>query len=521
MRMRTNRRSERGISLLLAIFALVMLTAIAMGMMYMSSTESSINSNFKAEETSYFAARAGIEEVRDRMLAANPNTISALLPTGLPTTTGGVVYVLQNGVTAADITNFGSNNPLVDDELCHDFSYGGMSSQPANIRCSTQPGGAWFTTTPSIAPYALDYKWVRVTMKANNSAPYAVDGAQPLTSQVCWNGTSEVARAAGCAGAVPTANPVYMVTALAVSPSGARRMVQEEISQTPLPSFPYGLFATGTGCGALTLAGGAQTFSFNSATQNPPTNPPSNATNSGGNVGSNGNINFNGSTTKVNGNTGSALPGIGNCNSGNGITGTPSQYGTAATIPTQTLPTPPLPNPLPPTKGCPTYCYNSSTSLGPGSYGNVNVTGGATLTLSGGTPSNPAVYTMNSLTLSGGSTLVINGTVVINIAGIGQNNPINFSGGSFQNNSFVPSNFVINYGGTNNVSIAGGSAAFAVINAPNANVSFSGGSSFFGQAIGRTISNVGGTNIYYDTSLNTGPPNNSSFYQIAMRELSY
>src|SRR5438874_104947 len=248
--MRTNRRSEKGISLMLSIFALVMLTAIAIGMMYMSATETSINSNFKAEETAYFAARAGVEEVRDRMLTTNPNTISALLPTNLPNVGGGVLYIVQNGVTGANITNFASTNPLVDDEFCHDFSYGGMTSYPANVRCSDQPGGTWFTTMPSVAPYALDYKWVRITQKANNSAPYTVDGTQPLANQVCWNGASEVVRPtaiASCAAMSPTANPVYLLTSLAVTPSGARRMVQQEMAQTPLPSFPYGLFATGTG----------------------------------------------------------------------------------------------------------------------------------------------------------------------------------------------------------------------------------------------------------------------------------
>src|SRR5438874_13499883 len=240
--MRKNRRSEKGVSLMLSLFALVMLTAIAIGMMYMSSTETSISSNFKAEETAYFAARGGIEEVRDRMLLSNPNTINALLPPGLPTTTGGVLYVVQNGVTGANITNFASTNPLVDDEFCHDFSYGGMTSAPPNVRCSNLPAGAWYTTTASVAPYPLDYKWVRVTMKANNSAPYVVDGLQSVANQACWNGTSEVVLPGGTASCnlmSPTANAVYIVTSLAVTPSGARRLVQEEIAQTPLPAFPY------------------------------------------------------------------------------------------------------------------------------------------------------------------------------------------------------------------------------------------------------------------------------------------
>lgn len=534
-----DRSKEKGISLLFALLTLMILTAVAMGMMFMSSTESSINSNFKAEETAYFAARAGVEEVRDRMLPANANTLTAVLPASLPTLGNGVLYVVQPGVSAADITTFASNNPLVDDELCHDWgtaSFGGMAWQPANVRCTTLPAGtAWFQSVNSVAPFAgsanpMDYKWVRVTLKQNSSTPYdspytMVDSAQAPGNQVCWNGISEVvvpSNATPCSSLSPTANPVYMVTALAVTVRGARRMVQQEIAQTPTGGFPYGLFATGHGCGALTLGGGAQTFSFNAAAQNPPTNPPSNISSTGGNVGSNGNLNFNGTNTAVHGTSSSAIGGIGNCNQGNGITVSGgAAYGSASTIPVQTLPVPPLPNPLPPTRGCPTYCYNSAQTLPPGAYGNVNVTGGATITLTGGTPNSPAIFTLNSITLAGGSSLVINGTVVLNIAGVGQNNPVNFTGGSFQNNTFLPSNFVINYGGSNNISLSGGTAAYAVVNAPNANISFSGGSNFYGQAIGATITNTGGTNFYYDQSLNTPSPNNNSYYEISMREVSY
>ena len=180
-----NSKSEKGVALLLAMLSLMILTGVVVGMMYMSSTEVSINSNFKAQEVAYFAARAGVEEVRDRMLPTNSNTIAPLLPTTLPSTTGGVLYLLQNGVTAANVTTVNSSNPIGDDEFCHDFpysgsGYGGMTPYPPNVRCTNLPGGAWYTTTPSVTPYALDYKWVRVTLKANNSSPYLVDATQPI-----------------------------------------------------------------------------------------------------------------------------------------------------------------------------------------------------------------------------------------------------------------------------------------------------------------------------------------------------
>ncbi len=525
----TRRNHERGVSLLVSMLALMLLSAVAMGMMFTSTTETSISSNFKGEETAYFAARAGAEEVRDRMLPSNLNTLNppspgvSLLPTTMPgATPSGVLYVLQTGVTTADFQNL--SGPYGDTEFCHDFAVGGMTSTPANVPCTTLPSGGWFKTTASVAPYALDYKWVRVTLKANNSTAYCVDGSvYPCsnTNMVCWNGTSEVVLPTGspnCQALSPTANPVYMLTSLAVSTTGARRMVQQEVAQTPLTSFPYGVFATGMGCSSLKLGGGAKTFSFNSSTEGTPTNPPSNTTTSGGNVGSNGNVAVDGSGTAVNGTTGSSIGGVGNCNQGNGISVSGgANYGTASQIPVQSLPVPPLPNPLPPTTNT---TYNSSQTLLPGSYGNVNVTGNAAITLPGGTAGNPAVYTFNSFSLSSNSTLIINGPVVFNLAGIGQTNVLNLAGG-FSNTTYVPSNFEINYGGSNNISISGGAGAYAVIDAPNANISFSGGSTFYGQAIGATISDTGGTSIYYDSSLNTPNTNNNSFYVVSMRELSY
>src|SRR5260370_41179277 len=107
--MRTSKcRNDRGIALLLSVLALLLLSAVAVGMIYMASTENSIAANFKSEETEYFAARAGIEEVRDRMIpgtapySINP-TINSLLPTKLPSTSGGVLYILQNGVTSSQV----------------------------------------------------------------------------------------------------------------------------------------------------------------------------------------------------------------------------------------------------------------------------------------------------------------------------------------------------------------------------------------------------------------------------------
>ena len=140
-----NRRRESGVALLLSILALLLLSAIAAGMMYMANTETLVSNNFRQEEKVYFAARSGVEEVRDRMFPGNPNTINGigtiagvcqvgklcLLPTVLPGAIPGpgepapVLYILQNGVTmtngANGVLDISSSNANLDDEFCHDF----------------------------------------------------------------------------------------------------------------------------------------------------------------------------------------------------------------------------------------------------------------------------------------------------------------------------------------------------------------------------------------------------------------
>jgi hypothetical protein len=576
-----NRQNEAGVALLLSILALMLLSAIAVTMMYMSATEKAIGANFKAEETEYFAARAGIEEVRDRMIPGvvnysidglvanqgcpgNPASPNCYLPAAVPgPANGGVVYILQRGVTMADVTTppaAGAPNPVFDDELCHDYTIGAMAQSPTpNVPCSganpLPAGTAWYNPLPgaygitsvpngslggAVPAWAaaagananpLDWKWVRITWKANNSVlPYPVNGAAGNATPVCWNGYTEVplAGAATCQLMPQTANPVYLVTALAVGKSGARRLIQAELAQTPSGGQPGGLFATGVGCGALSLGGGAKTYSFNSSAAgygyNGAANPPvSNGTTSGGSIGANGNVGISGGAV-VGGDTSTFMPdSVGNCNANNGITmnGAGSSYGTANQLLTAyTPPSPPYPtNPVPPTK---TKTYNGSQTVAPGTYGSVKVTGG-TITLGVAGSTTPAIYTMNSLTVSGGGAINIVGPVIININYSGNGDAVNIGGNGFVNtiNPPIASDFVINYGGQGNVQVNGGAAAFAVINAPNANVTLNGGSNFFGQILGKTINDTGGTNFYWDLAANTNPVNTNTYFEIAMRELSY
>src|SRR5262249_42971 len=137
-----------------------------------------------------------------------------------------------------------------------------------------------------------------------------------------------------------------------------------------------------------------------------------------------------------------------------------------------------------------------STSLLPGSYRNVAISGGATLTLV------PGTYNLNSLKLSGGSRLAISATgqVFINIAGNNVSVPVDLSGGSIANPSGKPINLQITYGGSLPLTISGGSGSYALVYAPNAAVSLTGGADWYGALTTKTF-NSGGSMLHYDRSL--------------------
>jgi hypothetical protein len=248
---RSSRDHQRGIALLMALIALVIIGAITAGAILLSNTETSISSNFRDEQLAFFSAKAGVEEARDRMQKGVTDTLrTASLPTTLPGTTGSVFYILNpaNGETVAPWDG-SSSTTYPDDEICKETSTISCSSNlPSLSSCSS-----WCVSTTASSVYAaspvLPWKWVRVMLKQNNAlTSYSTNGTSTSGAQTCWNGTNE--ETTSCAP--PDFLPVYTVTALAVTPSGSRRMVQAEIAEDRL-NF--------SASAALTMDGTGDTFS--------------------------------------------------------------------------------------------------------------------------------------------------------------------------------------------------------------------------------------------------------------------
>jgi hypothetical protein len=109
------------------------------------------------------------------------------------------------------------------------------------------------------------------------------------------------------------------------------------------------------------------------------------------------------------------------------------------------------------------------------------------------------VYNVNSLSMAGNSTLLIDsGPVILNIGGQGVTNPIDLTGGTLTTLNLDPRLFQIQYAGTANIKLEGGSNSAGLIYAPNAAVSFAGGSNWYGGVVAKTVDDQGGTKIHND-----------------------
>lgn len=563
MRERNNTRKmnqERGVALIFALFALLLLSAIAASLVLMTNTETAVNFNYRNERSADYAAKAGFEEVRARMRPADPATINGLLPIA-PPPAGNVLYVLNEGNQPGTVQPWSAGSPYMDDELCHDgYPYNGvMQGQGQNglasdLRCTNVPNGnGWYATTTSNAPWsgtsaALPYKWVRVALKLNctvqgaqNALAYCVNAALPATTQVCWNGSTEVLLPVGVANcqamgptvACPTCgstNPVYVLTSLAVTGTSTRKMVQAEVALDPAQPFPYGLYATGNSCSppALSLNGGGNsnpfTDGYNSANGAYGGN---NVDPTAGSVGANGAILLQGhaavgGTINVLSNApsppGPAIPCAGPTGDYSTSGGNAGPYNPGNAYPqnqvTQmlapvTFPPPADPVPLPPNTP-----YGGGNTLVPGTYGAINAT--STLTLS------PGTYNIYSLTMTGKSSIIVSppGAVVLHFPSTSAS-PINLAGQSYLSDTNIANDLLIQYGGTGTIKIAGQNNSYFNLDAPLATVNVSGKGDIFGRVIGQTLNWSGNGKFHFDKASSLGPPNNGPYKLISFRDVSY
>src|SRR5512146_1972279 len=98
------RDRNSGVALLACLLALMLLTAIALGLMYLGDAETRTNDNFRSSQQAYFAAVAGLQNVRERMMLANVAPHQIVPPTAMPGSSNSVLYVLNPAGAGESVT---------------------------------------------------------------------------------------------------------------------------------------------------------------------------------------------------------------------------------------------------------------------------------------------------------------------------------------------------------------------------------------------------------------------------------
>jgi hypothetical protein len=258
--LRTCAQSESGVSLIIAIVGLLLITAVAAAMILLSTSETNVDANYRDQQIALFAAKAGMEEARDRMLPSNANHV-ALPVNQLPGTAGSIVYITASGVTPwLNSTQNGVN--MYD---CGLLGVAGTGPCISNGEIKTaglaSPSGSWYTNYASNTNYEgpaanpLPYQWVRINLKVDGSAvPYSVDGVSTNSAKQVYYDLANlhecvIGTTANCVTTNTNLEPVYEITSFAVTASGTQRMLQQEVVEDPLSvnlTLPGALTVDGT-----------------------------------------------------------------------------------------------------------------------------------------------------------------------------------------------------------------------------------------------------------------------------------
>jgi hypothetical protein len=241
-----SRRGERGVALIIALLTVTVLMGVGFGLMISSSAESLIYSDFRGSTLALAAARGGVEEARGVMGPGNANRIWP------PTVNTGAVYLrLNSSINPTTSCTFNGVDCQDNDPI---QPSGGLNN------CSTLPGAPPASVTgiylcPSqqtTGPGQVPYVWTKVQLATQ--AKLGRDFANPGnlvglddTNFVCWNGanmTLQPGHAAGvrCDGSF---TPVFILTSLAITPGGSRRLVTEVATYRSIPPLPGALVLDG------------------------------------------------------------------------------------------------------------------------------------------------------------------------------------------------------------------------------------------------------------------------------------
>jgi len=254
---RIRKNQEAGVALLLSIFVLLAISVVGIAMILASGTESALAGNYRTSTSAYYAATAGLEEARSRLLPKNPNTFDATVPTFMPAlgTTllpSQVRYILNpNGGEVVAPLAFGTPATYPDNEYTQEFFANPLAANTQTIPSTSAIATLAAGVTPPL------YKWVRinaVTEQSLGNRDINGDGVIDTVTPLFYDSALTPPRLIVNALPPATAQQVFEITALAVLPNRTEKLVQYTVAaRTFNLNFPS----------ALTL--GANNVTFNGA----------------------------------------------------------------------------------------------------------------------------------------------------------------------------------------------------------------------------------------------------------------
>jgi Tfp pilus assembly protein PilX len=513
------RNNERGIALVITLFLMASLSALAVSLMFLSQTETASSRNYRTMSQARYAGEAGVHKAINYLINS---------------------YSAPGTFSSYDI----SQTPVTCVSGCTNVKTAGQRCDPSTPSTASASGCVILSTLTGVASNYPDSA-VRTAFATAGTGTLAVNSSGTITNAalgtVTYNSAAilmsmrTINSYGGSSGVLQTWQIVSDGTAGAQS---ATVEVTGSLERTIADAQTFAVFATGTGCGAISLSGNVATASYDSSVS-------TTTTNSGGNVGTNGNLDIQGHVD-VHGSLSTPRTGVGSCtDSATGVTAL-TETG-AATVDNNALtqlpqalsfpaPATPISSPAstwgwPPTttmaasaatcatinlqapgKITCTYASGKATIdfIDPASQPTVllgNITGN--WVLNGGSYAINAIGAGSNTSISVGTSTLGNSTAVVNLAGRAtatsttqdMTNPFNTNGQAVVNTSMDPSRLQVLYAGAGSIDMTGGSSACMMLYAPNATVTTHGNSDIFGSLLAAQVTSAGTPRFVYDRHL--------------------
>jgi len=461
------RNNEKGSALIFALILLLVLSAMAGSLMFLSTSETYSSMNYRTMTQARYGAEAGVHAAANFIM----NT-----------------YVPPAAPPGGNFAGFVTNVYPVTDAGGNPIYLSTLSTQPANY-----PNGQ------AQAAFAAAMNANQPLQAGANSVNYSAAAQLMTMVSILPFGTT-----------TPVTVQTWQITAhgdVANVQNGEAEVVTT-LERYISPAFAWAAFADANGCASLSFSGNGTTDSYDSGALpvlGGVVSAPASFNLYGGNVGTNGNQTDNGSNPTINGTLSTPNAGFGVCTAGsvtafsgknlNQITGGLIQLPQAVSFPTPTIPPPGTTN------------VTSTQTLAPGNYGDITLAGSDVVTLT------PGIYNINSISITGNAQLVVApypvgspnagqyGPIILNVAGNSNATPVDLEGNGISNPTYDPGDLQILYAGTGTVKIAGNGSSAAVVYAPNSTADFKGNAAFYGSVIANQLLDVGNGAIHYDMKL--------------------